>query len=202
MPQTTSSRRATGSSFCPLLVGLVVILDLQAPPRNLPTRVPKSDHAPAPFSPRAVVNLQFPKPSPRIRLQQSPQRQQSPNQGGYREPRTTALTREDLYAEGRLPPALAPTRPSQRCSLCTGVKSHPVSYLCGHSHCYACIRLWLDLSWLCPVSTCRALITREPHRHFAEEQALAEAFPNWVDTTAVAYCWDGLTFPKVAGDSS
>ncbi|KAJ7042213.1 hypothetical protein C8F04DRAFT_1176384 [Mycena alexandri] len=140
----------------------------------------------------------IPKALTRVRVHNPRQHQQSQAQAGYREPRTTALTREDLYDEGRLPAALAFSRPSQRCSLCAAVKCHPVSYLCGHSHCYACIRLWLDRDWRCPVSTCRALITREPHRHFAEEQALAEAFPNWVDATSVAYSWDGLTFPKAA----
>ncbi|KAJ7030683.1 hypothetical protein C8F04DRAFT_1186536 [Mycena alexandri] len=122
-------------------------------------------------------------------------------QPGYREPRTTALTREDLYEEGRLPVPLVPTRPSQRCSLCTAVKSHPVAYLCGHSHCYACIRLWLDQDWKCPVSSCRKFITQQPHRHFAEEQALAEAFPNWVNATAVPHAWDGLVFPKLPVDT-
>ncbi|KAJ7775004.1 hypothetical protein B0H16DRAFT_1713448 [Mycena metata] len=184
MPQTTSSRCTKGSSK--------KFTD-QSPEERSRTRALLAQSYSRPPIPKTVT---------RVRLDQSPQRQQSPNQSGYCEPGTTALTREDLYAEGRLPPALAPTRPSQRCSLCTGVKAHPVSYLCGHSHCYACIRLWLDQCWLCPVSTCRALITREPHRHFAEEQALVEAFPNWVNATAVAYCWDGLTFPKVAGDSS
>ncbi|KAJ7022284.1 hypothetical protein C8F04DRAFT_1194588 [Mycena alexandri] len=120
--------------------------------------------------------------------------------GGYREPRTTALTRADLYEDGRLPLPLQPLRPSQRCSLCTAVKSHPVSYPCGHSHCYACIRLWLEQDWKCPVTACRTVLRTEPHRHFAEEQALAEAFPNWVNTTVVTYNWEGLTFPKVPAE--
>ncbi|KAJ7030945.1 hypothetical protein C8F04DRAFT_1263444 [Mycena alexandri] len=114
--------------------------------------------------------------------------------GGYREPRTTALTRADLYEDGRLPLPLQPLRPSQRCSLCTAVKSHPVS------HCYACIRLWLEQDWKCPVTACRTVLRTEPHRHFAEEQALAEAFPNWVNATVVTYNWEGLTFPKVPAE--
>ncbi|KAJ7019031.1 hypothetical protein C8F04DRAFT_1276737 [Mycena alexandri] len=138
-----------------------------------------------------------PKNVTRVRLRNSRQSKHTQDHTGYREPRTTALSRADLYEEGRLPGPLEPTRASQRCSLCLAVKSHPVSYPCGHSHCYACIRLWLEQDWRCPVSACRTMISSEPYRHFAEEQALAEVFPNWVNATAVPYTWDGLTFPKV-----
>ncbi|KAJ7024579.1 hypothetical protein C8F04DRAFT_1270119 [Mycena alexandri] len=141
-----------------------------------------------------------PKKLTRIRTRNTRRGEHRQHHGGYREPRTTPLTREDLYEDGRLPVPLEPTRPSQRCSLCLAVKSHPVSYPCGHSHCYACIRLWLDQQWMCPVSACHALIRTEPHRHFAEEQALAEAFPKWVNATAVAYTWEGLTFPHAPAD--
>ncbi|KAJ7029951.1 hypothetical protein C8F04DRAFT_1187126 [Mycena alexandri] len=38
---------------------------------------------------------------------------------------------------------------------------------------------------------------RAPHRHFPDEEALAEDFPLWVAQTAVVYTWEGLTFPKL-----
>ncbi|KAJ7705919.1 hypothetical protein B0H16DRAFT_1482049 [Mycena metata] len=141
-----------------------------------------------------------PKKITRVPMRNTRHRKNTQPNGGYREPRTTALSREDLYEDARLPVALEPVRPSQRCSLCKAVKSHPVCYPCGHSHCYACIRLWLEQDWMCPVPACRTMLRSEPHRHIAEEQALAEAFPNWVNATAVSYTWEGLTFPEAPTD--
>ncbi|KAJ7779985.1 hypothetical protein B0H16DRAFT_1448413 [Mycena metata] len=129
--------------------------------------------------------------------------------GGHHESRMIPLAREDLYVDGRLPARCGPSRRSQRCSLCKEAKAHPISYLCGHSHCYACVRLWLEFDWKYPVASCGRIMTHPPHRHVAEEESLAEDFPVWVKSTGVTYSWDGLTFPQaessiveVSGDDS
>ncbi|KAJ7770052.1 hypothetical protein B0H16DRAFT_1715678 [Mycena metata] len=136
-------------------------------------------------------------PPPRTRLKVQLKPAIDRTRPGHREQRLTALIREDLYFEGRLPVHQSTSRRSQRCSLCLSAKSHPVSYLCGHSHCYACIRLHLERSWECPTAGCSTVMQRAPHRHYPDEEALAEDFPLWVTQTAVFYTWDGLTFPKL-----
>ncbi|KAJ7133852.1 hypothetical protein C8R46DRAFT_1221062 [Mycena filopes] len=113
---------------------------------------------------------------------------------GHRTPRQAPLTLTDLYIGGRLPTHLSAQRLSQRCSLCHSVKVHPVSYLCGHSHCYACIRMHLEESWKCPL--CDTILQSPPHRHMAEEEALFEDYPDFVRSTAVTYSWAGLFFPR------
>ncbi|KAJ7834178.1 hypothetical protein B0H13DRAFT_2370007 [Mycena leptocephala] len=113
---------------------------------------------------------------------------------GFRERRSTPLTVTDLYVAGRLPEPQTTPHKFQRCSLCCNVKAHPISYLCGHSHCYACIRLHLETDWTCPV--CGQLMTLPPHRHESEQEGLAAMFPVWTSSTSVTYSWEGLTFPK------
>ncbi|KAJ7667891.1 hypothetical protein DFH06DRAFT_1322457 [Mycena polygramma] len=108
---------------------------------------------------------------------------------------TPPLVREDLYEDGVLPPPLtSSTRPHQVCSLCQQVKCHPVAYACGHSHCYACIRLRLEHDWTCPL--CPHVITRAPCRHDGEEKGIAHDFPDWGNHTSVYYTWEGLTWPR------
>ncbi|KAJ7454343.1 hypothetical protein B0H11DRAFT_2244998 [Mycena galericulata] len=72
--------------------------------------------------------------------------------------------------------------------------SHPVSYLCGHSHCYACIRVWLEKRWTCP--ECVTPMHRAPFRHYGEEAYIADAYPEWKDGSEVNYSFEGLVFPK------
>ncbi|KAJ7807757.1 hypothetical protein B0H14DRAFT_3482944 [Mycena olivaceomarginata] len=111
----------------------------------------------------------------------------------HREPRLAPLKKATLYVDGRIPAHQSTSREYYRCSLCSNMKAHPVSYLCGHSHCYACIRIWLETEWSCPV--CNEIMTRPPHRQFSEEDAIADMFPQWACSTQVEYSWDGLTFP-------
>jgi hypothetical protein len=54
--------------------------------------------------------------------------------------------------------------------------------------------MWLERSWKCP--ECLAVMYRAPFRVFAEEAWIADAYPNWHDTSKVNYNWDGLVFPK------
>ncbi|KAJ7615097.1 hypothetical protein DFH06DRAFT_1343952 [Mycena polygramma] len=113
---------------------------------------------------------------------------------GYRELRAQLVTAEDLYYTAHLPPAESTERAHQKCGICLQVKSHPVSYNCGHGHCYVCIRLWLRNSWECP--TCRTTMLQPPHRNYDNEAAIALDFPNRADLSIVDYSFKGLYFPK------
>ncbi|KAJ7170327.1 hypothetical protein C8R43DRAFT_1120756 [Mycena crocata] len=108
-----------------------------------------------------------------------------------------ALSREDMYLDGIVPsqPA-AGDRVHHKCSLCNQVKCNPVSYACGDSHCFACIRLHLESNWTCP--SCDAVITAEPCRHTGEEASIAYDFPAWTKSEKgePTYSWEGLTFPR------
>ncbi|KAJ7731903.1 hypothetical protein DFH07DRAFT_968566 [Mycena maculata] len=124
------------------------------------------------------------------------------------------LTHEDLWVNGIGPNSSEDLKlkPHHICGICHAVKSHPVTYvhfsyhygtreltwafryLCGHSHCYVCIRLWLEKRWSCP--ECYAQMTCTPFRQYAEEAGIAAEYPDWEDGSVVAYRWDGLTFPQ------
>ncbi|KAJ7933686.1 hypothetical protein B0H13DRAFT_2306519 [Mycena leptocephala] len=121
---------------------------------------------------------------------------------GSRYERVVPLRHQDLWKERRGPPEQAAAREHHKCGICHSVKSHPVSYECGHGHCYVCIRLWLERSWKCP--ECVTVMYHAPFRVFAEEAWIADTYPNWSDNTVVDYNWDGLIFPKkpevVVGD--
>ncbi|KAJ7629779.1 hypothetical protein DFH06DRAFT_1338205 [Mycena polygramma] len=113
---------------------------------------------------------------------------------GSRYPRSVPLKQESLWKDGTGPPTQYANREHHKCGICHLVKSHPVSYECGHGHCYSCIRMWLEISWKCP--ECMTTMHRAPFRVFSEEAWIADTYPNWNDTSAVDYNWDGLTFPK------
>ncbi|KAJ7470055.1 hypothetical protein B0H11DRAFT_2237971 [Mycena galericulata] len=113
---------------------------------------------------------------------------------GEREERDLPLRRESLWLTGGRPAEIPGCKPHHLCGICYGPKSHPVSYTCGHSHCYVCIRVWLQQSWACPV--CKTVMRIPPFRHFGEEDSMAADYPDWVDESRVDYSWDGLRFPK------
>ncbi|KAJ7737186.1 hypothetical protein DFH07DRAFT_964305 [Mycena maculata] len=115
---------------------------------------------------------------------------------GERKPRDHPLTEAELYKDGLLPsrPDLASHQEHLQCSLCLNVKSHPVVYSCGHSDCYACVRQWFECYFTCPL--CSERITSPPHADLAEEDAIEQAFPEWIDDSEVTYSWAGLIFPK------
>ncbi|KAJ7607457.1 hypothetical protein DFH06DRAFT_1347497 [Mycena polygramma] len=81
---------------------------------------------------------------------------------GWRMPRAQPLTVNNLLRNGIAPPVKTTTRKHQSCGICLHIKSHPVVYTCGHSHCYTCIRLWLEKDFRCP--TCRTRISAPPIR--------------------------------------
>jgi hypothetical protein len=66
--------------------------------------------------------------------------------------------------------------------------------MCGHEHCYVCIRKWLEGSWECPI--CSAQISSEPEENPDRELSIAADHPDWVNASIVNYSWDGLRFPK------
>lgn len=66
--------------------------------------------------------------------------------------------------------------------------------MCGHSHCYVCIRLWLERDFSCP--TCKARMHHPPFRHWGEEQALLSDYPLYNDRSEVTYSFAGLIFPR------
>ncbi|KAJ7642649.1 hypothetical protein DFH06DRAFT_1137197 [Mycena polygramma] len=126
-----------------------------------------------------------------LRLQMSPRLRDII---GFRRLRTEPLTYADLWIGGVGPPEQDAIEGYQKCTICHFAKSHPVSYLCGHSHCYACIRMWLERKWTCP--DCVRPMFVAPFRQYAEEAALARAFSNWNDTSVVDYSFESLIFPK------
>ncbi|KAJ7710208.1 hypothetical protein B0H16DRAFT_1745593 [Mycena metata] len=117
-----------------------------------------------------------------------------PARVGQRLLQVPPLTPEALWDTAERPPNYDVQLPHHACGICKSVKAHPVSYVCGHSHCYPCIRVWLEHNWGCPV--CRKTMLRAPFRHFAEEDGLAAAYPGWGETTKVNYSWRGLKFPR------
>ncbi|KAJ7103990.1 hypothetical protein B0H15DRAFT_942025 [Mycena belliarum] len=116
---------------------------------------------------------------------------------GWRRTRVMRLSHRELWQYGTGPPTqlIADNKIHQQCGICRCVKSHPVSYTCGHSHCYVCIRMWLERKWTCP--ECVTVMDRAPFRQYAEEAAIAFDYPEWEDRSVVDYSFDGLVFPKV-----
>ncbi|KAJ6461942.1 hypothetical protein C8R47DRAFT_1225741 [Mycena vitilis] len=110
-----------------------------------------------------------------------------------RRERETPLVREDLWLDEERPPVLATPKPHHVCRICFDVKSHPVSYACGHSHCYVCIRMRLETEWSCP--QCDAVMYMAPYRHEGEEAGIKWDYPWWRDESRVSYSWEGLFFP-------
>ncbi|KAJ7437300.1 hypothetical protein B0H11DRAFT_2255526 [Mycena galericulata] len=115
---------------------------------------------------------------------------------GSRQIREQPLKDADLWVDSVGPAAQVPNEPHHMCGICHMVKSHPVSYLCGHSHCYVCVRLWLEREWTCP--ECSKQMAGAPFRQYAEEKYIAAAYPDWEDVSRVEYSWEGLVFPKPA----
>ncbi|KAJ7264469.1 hypothetical protein B0H12DRAFT_1230667 [Mycena haematopus] len=118
----------------------------------------------------------------------------SVQQYGGRVRLTPPVSEDTLYLTAARPPERVLLEPFHMCGICCGVKEHPVSYKCGHSYCFSCIRLWLEKSWYCP--DCKATMHTPPFRHWAEEASLAAAYPGWGEATKVSYSWMGLQFPK------
>ncbi|KAJ7899896.1 hypothetical protein B0H13DRAFT_2336753 [Mycena leptocephala] len=103
------------------------------------------------------------------------------------------LTEDNLYLDDARPAWIDRPSIEHTCNLCHNLKSHPVRYACGHSNCYVCIRVALEMDWGCP--TCHQDITGRPVPHDDEEATIAVDYPDW-DLSVVEYSWDGLTFPR------
>ncbi|KAJ7129685.1 hypothetical protein C8R44DRAFT_872919 [Mycena epipterygia] len=101
----------------------------------------------------------------------------------------------DLYLDEARPPELTRGKDYHTCGLCGNVKSHPMSYMCGHSHCYVCIRLSLERVRWCLDPECLTRMYCAPFHHYGEEMSIASDYPEWHDRSRVAYTWEGLVFP-------
>ncbi|KAJ7437713.1 hypothetical protein FB451DRAFT_1416695 [Mycena latifolia] len=107
---------------------------------------------------------------------------------GRRDEHDEDLVHEDLWTSAaRLPtpPPSITIEEYHECSICRSVKSHPVSYECGHSDCYVCIRLWLEKAWTCP--HCEKIMERAPTRHRGEEASIRHDYPH-TTSSAVFSC--------------
>ncbi|KAJ7029323.1 hypothetical protein C8F04DRAFT_1264985 [Mycena alexandri] len=143
----------------------------------------------------------------------APRRGRLPRRHGYAgNDVVTVLTTEDLYIGAACPPVFvrrmlgkplhpdvdgeepADPKPHHKCAICCSVKSHPVSYVCGHSHCFVCVRVWLQNHSTCP--ECVAVIRQAPFRHYGEENSILSDYPAWVDESIVNLSWDGVRFPQ------
>ncbi|KAJ6568891.1 hypothetical protein B0H19DRAFT_1256590 [Mycena capillaripes] len=114
---------------------------------------------------------------------------------GRRAARDKPLVEDDLYLNDARPSLVAYPRLEQTCTICLGLKSHPVPLLRLHS-------VSLETSWECP--DCQGKnITRRPVPHKEEEATIArDYFAGW-DNSKVNYTWAGLSFPRPTyGDDS
>ncbi|KAJ6489354.1 hypothetical protein C8R47DRAFT_1215700 [Mycena vitilis] len=116
---------------------------------------------------------------------------------GKRATRKTPLQGEDLYLTDARPGPEGSPHSNLECGICFSIKSHPVLYACGHSHCFVCIHPWLEKSWNCP--QCRAKMTARPIRHEDLEKEIAAVHPDWKDSSVVKLSWAGLRFPHPEG---
>ncbi|KAJ6461285.1 hypothetical protein C8R47DRAFT_1217619 [Mycena vitilis] len=119
---------------------------------------------------------------------------------GERIQRDSALRDDDLYLDRVRPTLIQNPRLMHTCDICLEMKSHPVLYACSHSHCFVCIRLWLETSWVCPSLGCGQQMTARPTAHDDERDSIAGDWPGW-DNSKVTYSWAGLRFPRAAGSS-
>ncbi|KAJ7933880.1 hypothetical protein B0H13DRAFT_1855735 [Mycena leptocephala] len=114
---------------------------------------------------------------------------------GFRADRDVPLQVEHLWlGSGDGPPHMETVQEVACCALCLQIISHPVFYACGHSHCYTCVRIWLEEQWDCP--ECKVPMTAPPFRVPRFEDLMQKVYGNW-DTSVVEYDWSGLTFPEV-----
>ncbi|KAF8145912.1 hypothetical protein K438DRAFT_1991382 [Mycena galopus ATCC 62051] len=161
---------------------------LSAPVARTPSPSPQQPRAAGPLTASAIRSL---------RVINAPSAIRSALRAAGRP--VTSLTRRslceaDLYNDDARPPVLATPKPHHVCGICFSVKSHPVSYLCGHSHCYVCIRIWLGRRKTCP--ECTQVMHIAPFRHYGEELGIAFDYPFWVDDSRVLYSFEGLVFPR------
>ncbi|KAF7364443.1 hypothetical protein MSAN_01105400 [Mycena sanguinolenta] len=113
--------------------------------------------------------------------------------GGKRAQRERPLSVEDLYLTEARPQFLDHPLLLHTCSLCLNAKSHPVKLQCGHSACYVCVSMELEINWVC--NRCGQKITKAPKVCDEEAREIDCANPGW-DASKVTYSWEGLNFPS------
>ncbi|KAJ7770732.1 hypothetical protein B0H16DRAFT_1452144 [Mycena metata] len=111
-----------------------------------------------------------------------------------RRPSGSELKEDDLYLTAARPPEATSPNGELTCGICLQIKSHPVMYTsCRHSHCYVCIRQWLEHSFQCP--QCRTKMTSVPVPDDRVAAVIVRDHSSWKDESRVDYSWTGLTFP-------
>ncbi|KAJ7751017.1 hypothetical protein B0H14DRAFT_2636103 [Mycena olivaceomarginata] len=90
---------------------------------------------------------------------------------GWRRSNARGVPESQLLHSGPRPPSLTAKEPHHQCTICHCVKTHPVSYKCGHTHCFICIRVWLQISWKCP--DCNQVMHGPPSRNYDVEDWLS-----------------------------
>ncbi|KAJ7324003.1 hypothetical protein DFH08DRAFT_969008 [Mycena albidolilacea] len=136
--------------------------------------------------------IPYPTQRPAVEEESQPIRHSIVRYGG-RVGQDPPINSENLWLTQARPPTRVPIHPHHICGICQEVPTHPVSYACGHTHCYVCIRVSLEKSWRCP--DCRATMHEEPFRHWFMEAELAASYPGWGQTTSISYSFRGLMFP-------
>ncbi|KAK7020008.1 hypothetical protein R3P38DRAFT_3198553 [Favolaschia claudopus] len=117
---------------------------------------------------------------------------------GERAARAHSLRVEDVHiGEIKSAPLVAPRLQADKCPFFLFLSRRTVSnYLfslsCEHNACYACIRVYLEQKWECPV--CRAFLTQPPIPDVVREQEITDQYGDW-DPTAVNFSWAGLKWP-------
>nr|GAT46443.1 predicted protein [Mycena chlorophos] len=149
-----------------------------------------------------------------VHLQRQLQRPMSKSlHAGWRLHRSRGVKRAMLLSGVHDPPYLEPLSPHHRCSICWGVKAHPVlsaRFLftrsdslpeyprtdCGHTFCFCCLRVWLQTSWRCP--ECMNILRETPRRNIDVQQWLLEAYPKLAeDESRPTYDFSSLVFPTI-----
>ncbi|KAJ7109544.1 hypothetical protein C8R43DRAFT_1139647 [Mycena crocata] len=102
------------------------------------------------------------------------------------------FSKAGLWLTAARPREIELLKPHHVCRICCSVKCHPVTNACGHSHCFRCIHVWLQKHWYCP--QCKTVMYYRPICQYAEEDALNNAYPGWMEETKVSYSWAGLKF--------
>ncbi|KAJ7150428.1 hypothetical protein C8R43DRAFT_1127906 [Mycena crocata] len=147
-------------------------------------------HSPSPVPAPALVAPRAPSPVPAAPTPV----QQSLVRSAARYRIHPLFCEDGLWLTAARPRDIVTIKPHHVCSICWNVKCHPVTSGCGHSHCFVCIRLWLQESWNCP--DCKKRMFYRPMRQWAEEHEINSSYPGWTDETAVSYSWVGLKFAK------
>ncbi|KAJ7168769.1 hypothetical protein C8R46DRAFT_1218157 [Mycena filopes] len=154
-------------------------------PRSRPLTASRTAPLPVPLDVGAASAdlLRRVRPGARAAIPNRSRSQVVPAVAGAHIARDEAIVVTDIWLGiGGGPPHVPNVPGGQRCTICMQLLSHPVFYGCGHGHCYACARVWLEQRWDCV--DCGSIITSPPFRVPVFETFVALAYGDW-DTSVV-----------------